>query len=180
MLKAIFKLFFNKSFREAWALRYESYGTIRKVLVLLLITALTAGAIVCELISFSLYKTNVGLGIITSILFIAIGTLAFRFSLFFAGVALNMAFNGSTKAKLFSPKKKEEKDLNETPTENTETTQTTPENDNTAENGEIVEHNKKQNRALDFIIGILGFVYAIGVIVALVWILIARLQSLTK
>jgi|GEM_PF-3377435 len=178
MLKAIFKLFFNKSFREAWALRYESYGTIRKVLVLLLITALTAGAIVCELISFSLYKTNVGLGVITSILFIAIGALAFRFSLFFAGVALNMAFNGSTKAKLF--KKKEEKDLNETPTENTETTQTTPENDKTAENGEIIEHDKKQNKALDFIIGILGFVYAIGVIVALVWILVARLQSLTK
>lgn len=173
MLKSIFGIFFSKSLRYTWSLRYETYGIVRKILILLLLTVLTASSIICEFVAFSLFKENAVLAICLCVVFIALGVIAFRFSLFYSSVALKMAIHGTVQTGLFA--KKSKKDNNEkSESENIEQTTTETEN-------QIDTKPKKYNtKGLDIVIGILGFVYAIGVVITLVTVLVKNIESLKQ
>ncbi len=195
MLKTLFGAIFSTSIREAWALRYESYGWVRKTLILLLITVLTAAAIVMEFVAFAMFKENVVLAIILCIIFIALGVVAFRLSLFFSGLALRMALRGTVQEGLFAKKVKKVDNQPQTETENktneesennqTENTKTEDENANLViktEDDVVIENGKVKykTKALDVVIGILGFVYAIGVVATLVVVLLKNIEALKK
>ena len=168
-MKSVLRLFFGNLLKDIWLSRYESYGWVKKSLILVLLTVVTASAIVCELIAFSLFKENVIIALLVCILFIALGTLAFRMSLFFSGVALRMASTGTVQQGLLSKKVKKED-------ANVESEDSNNENEVTVENGKI----RYKTRGLDIAIGIIGFVYAIGVIITMVALLIDRIGQLKK
>lgn len=185
MLKTILGVFFGGALKDAITLRYGSYGWIRKLLILLLITALTAAAIVMEFIAFNMFKENVALAIILCIFFIALGTAAFRLSLFFSGIALRMVSKGTAQEGLFAKKVKNVTDNKETyvnTEENVEpTTETTETNIVEETTGEVIIENGKtkyKTKGLDIAIGVLGFVYAIGVVVTLCVVLYKNIESL--
>ncbi len=164
MIKTFFKLMFSSGFRQVWAKRYESYGAFRKILILLLITVLTGGAIACEFWSFSLYSSNAVLGVITSILFIAIAVVAFQFSLLYSTYALRMAVRGTVSISLFGKKKAKVEETEQSSQENPDA------------KAEPVKE-KKNTKVLDYLIGILGFVYAVGMVITLVVVILNAIKK---
>lgn len=150
MIKSFFKIMFSASFRLVWMKRYENYGSVRKALILILMTALTAGSIGCAIWSISLYSSNVIMGIITSIIFIALAVVDFEFCMLYSTTAFRMARHGTVS--LIGKKKKE----------------TTEEQIETSESEQTTTKPVKTNKALDYLIGFFGIIFGLGVIVVLV------------
>ncbi len=146
---------FSSSFRQAWMKRYEKYGTFRKILILLIMTMLTAGSIICAVWSIGLYSDNVVLGIVTSIVFIALAVVDFEFCMLYSMTAFRMARHGTVSLM----KKKEEPKPEETEI---------PESEASEKVNNSAEQKPKKNKILDYMIGFLGVIFGLGVIVVLV------------
>lgn len=181
MFKKIVGLFFGSLFKNIWLSRYENYGAVKKVFILLLMSVTVAAAITCEFIAFSLFKENVVLALITCILFIALGVLAFRISLFFANIALRMAIRGTVQQGLFAKKIKQKlEDLSEQVVTEEPVIQPNVEELENESSDVVIEEGKVRykTRGLDIAIGVIGFICAVGVVVALSIILLSRISNL--
>ena len=177
MLKKIIGLFFGSLFKDIWLSRYENYGWVKKSLILLMMTVAVAAAIICELIAFSLFKENVVLALIVCIFFIALGVVAFRMTLFFSGIALRMAMRGTVQQGLFAKKVKQK--VQDLQAENEPATTNVEEVSNDQNEAVMVDGKVRyKTRGLDIAIGIIGFIYALGVVIALSGILLYRISKL--
>lgn len=181
MFKKIFGLFMGSLFKDIWLSRYEHYGWVKKSLILLMMTATVASAIICEFIAFSLFKENVALALIVCIFFIALGAVAFRMSLFFANIALRMAIRGTVQQGLFARKIKQKiQDLSDQLETGEPLAQPNVE-ELANESDDVVMVDGKvryKTRGLDIAIGVIGFIYAVGVVAALSIILLHRISTL--
>lgn len=176
MLKTFFQIFFGRSLKQLFLDRYKNYGVVRKSLILTLMIILTATTIIGAIWSISLYSQNVALAIIVTILSIGVGAAGFRFGLMYSGVAIKFA---TKKAIAQTIEKRNSQSNNEqTVVENVEPEQN---EDKTLEqqNDQVKVNNatNKISRVLDYVIGILGFVLAIGIVAAWVIIILNAIKN---